>query len=210
MRHWKLLEAMTQQGITPSRTVPACQSAQPDQYGNEATDKLVGGFPGAMEHQVRPIVNPSDAGMSAVHAGVGVAHLGRFRALAGASRGFGRGLWARPHRCSILSRSARVAVARKNTSIQEPKVTKMTMTKFHVLAIAVGLLPAISGSSFAAPQSRHASSTHSQGAVKENRGIVTSPSRVPAFDPRGTSAYPFGPGVNFPYLDRPYGDPDHW
>jgi hypothetical protein len=33
---------------------------------------------------------------------------------------------------------------------------------------------------------------------------------VPAFDPRGTSAYPFGPGVNFPYLDRPYGDPDHW
>jgi hypothetical protein len=138
MRHWKLLEAMTQQGITPSRTVPACQFAQPDQYGNEATDKLVGGFPGAMEHQVRAIVNPSDAGMSAVHAGVGVAHLGRFRALAGASRAFGRGLWARPHRCSILSRSARVAVARQNTSIQEPKVTKMTMTKFHVLAIAVG------------------------------------------------------------------------
>jgi hypothetical protein len=35
-------------------------------------------------------------------------------------------------------------------------------------------------------------------------------SRVPAFDPRGTSAYPFGPGINFPYPDRPYGDPDHW
>ena len=34
--------------------------------------------------------------------------------------------------------------------------------------------------------------------------------RVPAFDPRGTSAYPFGPGINFPYPDRPYGDPDHW
>jgi hypothetical protein len=163
-----------------------------------------------MEHHVRAIVNPSDAGMSAVHARVGVAHLGRFRALAGTSRGFGRGLRARPHRCSILSRSARVAVARQNTSKREPKVIKMTTTKFHVMAIAVALLLAISGSSFAAPQSRHASSTHSQGAVKENRGVVTSPSRVPAFDPRGTSAYPFGPGVNFPYPDRPYGDPDHW
>ena len=36
-------------------------------------------------------------------------------------------------------------------------------------------------------------------------------SRVPPFDyRRGTSEYPFGPGYNFPYPDRPYGDPDHW
>jgi hypothetical protein len=35
-------------------------------------------------------------------------------------------------------------------------------------------------------------------------------SRVPAFDPRGTSAYPFGPGINFPYPDRPYGDSSRW
>jgi hypothetical protein len=35
-------------------------------------------------------------------------------------------------------------------------------------------------------------------------------SRVPPFDPRGTSDYPWGPGYNFPYPDRPYGDPDHW
>jgi hypothetical protein len=36
-------------------------------------------------------------------------------------------------------------------------------------------------------------------------------SRVPQFDYRqGTSEYPFGPGYNFPYPDRPYGDPDHW
>jgi hypothetical protein len=35
-------------------------------------------------------------------------------------------------------------------------------------------------------------------------------SRVPAFDYRnGTSEYPFGPGYNLPYRDRPYGDPDH-
>ena len=36
-------------------------------------------------------------------------------------------------------------------------------------------------------------------------------SRVPQFDyRRGTSNYPFGPGYNFPYPDRPYGDPDYW
>ena len=36
-------------------------------------------------------------------------------------------------------------------------------------------------------------------------------SPVPQFDyRRGTSNYPFGPGYNFPYPDRPYGDPDHW
>ena len=34
---------------------------------------------------------------------------------------------------------------------------------------------------------------------------------VPQFDYRhGTSEYPYGPGYNFPYPDRPYGDPDHW
>jgi hypothetical protein len=35
-------------------------------------------------------------------------------------------------------------------------------------------------------------------------------SQVPPFDPRGTSEYPWGSGYNFPYPDRPYGDPDHW
>src|SRR5262249_9650374 len=34
-------------------------------------------------------------------------------------------------------------------------------------------------------------------------------SRIPAFA-RGTSAYPWGPGHNFPYPDRPYGDPDRY
>src|SRR5262245_65883815 len=97
--------------------------------------------------------------MSAVLAGVGVAHLGRFRAFAGTSRDSGRGLRARPHRCSILSRSARAAVARQNTSKREHKVTKMTVTRFHVMALVVGLLLATSGSSFAAPQSRQASNT---------------------------------------------------
>ena len=78
----------------------------------------------------------------------------------------------------------------------------MTMTRFHVVAIAAGLLLAILEPSFAAHQTRHPSGTHSRGEVKESPGVVTSPyesSRVPAFDgSRGTSAYPFGPGVNFP------------
>src|SRR5262245_12382117 len=111
------LEAAGGNDVAGNYTLADC--AQPDRLNNEATDKLVGGFSGAMEHHVRPVVNPSDAGMSAVLAGLGVAHLGRFRALAGTSRGFGRGLRTRPHRCSILSRSARVGVARQNTSKRE-------------------------------------------------------------------------------------------
>jgi len=79
-----------------------------------------------------------------------------------------------------------------------------------VVAIVAGLLLAISGQSFAAPKSRHASAKTAHGAATENSGALNYPSRVPAFDPRGTSAYPFGPGINFPYPDRPYGDPDHW
>ena len=86
------------------------------------------------------------------------------------------------------------------------------MTRFHVVAIAAALLVLISGPSFAAHQSRHPSSTQTQGALKKNRGLVPPPSsRVPAFDyRRGTSDYPFGPGINFPYPDRPYGDPNRW
>ena len=91
---------------------------------------------------------------------------------------------------------------------------EMAMTRFHVVAIASGLLVPISGPSFSAHQSRHPSSTQSQGAVKKNRGLVPPPynsSRVPAFDyRRGTSDYPFRPGINLPYPDRPYGDPDRW
>jgi hypothetical protein len=52
----------------------------------------------------------------------------------------------------------------------------------------------------------HQSGLHSFALAPERR-----PSRVPQFDYRhGTSEYPYGPGYNFPYPDRPYGDPDHW
>jgi hypothetical protein len=83
----------------------------------------------------------------------------------------------------------------------------MTITRLLGVAIAVGLLLANSVTSSGARQSRHLSGAHAQASVKEDRGIVSYPSRVPAFDPRGSSAYPFGPGINFPYPDRPYGDP---
>jgi hypothetical protein len=57
-------------------------------------------------------------------------------------------------------------------------------------------------------------SEHSVGALDEKSAVVTrsyDSSRVPAFDyRRGTSDYPFGLGYNFPYPDRPYGDPGHW
>ena len=86
----------------------------------------------------------------------------------------------------------------------------MAITKLHVVATVAVLLLAIFGTSSAARQSQRPSGTHNQAAVKESRGVVSSPSRVPAYDPNGTSRYPFGPGVNFPYPDRPYGDPDHW
>jgi len=44
----------------------------------------------------------------------------------------------------------------------------------------------------------------------ESNANASYPSRVPPFDYRGSSSYPWGAGYNFPYPDRPYGDPDHW
>lgn len=86
----------------------------------------------------------------------------------------------------------------------------VTISRLLSAAIAAGLLLAISGTSSAARQTRHLPGTHAQASVKEDRGAVSYPSRVPAFAPTGTSAYPFGPGINFPYPDRPYGDPSRW
>jgi hypothetical protein len=85
------------------------------------------------------------------------------------------------------------------------------LVRVHVVVLA-GLSLPISGGSFAAQQSRHPSGLHFRSAAK-NQGVIASPSnasRVPRFDYRGSSKYPWGPGYNFPYPDRPYGDPDHW
>jgi hypothetical protein len=86
---------------------------------------------------------------------------------------------------------------------EEPNGTTVMMRRLLGVAIAAGLLLAISGTSSGARQSRHLSGTHAQASGKVDRGVVS-------YDPRGTSAYPFGPGINFPYPDRPYGDPDKW
>ena len=84
----------------------------------------------------------------------------------------------------------------------------VVLTRFHYLTIAFALLLSISGMSFAAQGSRH-----SRSAVVNNHSVTTSradASRMPAFAPGGTSSYPYGPGINFPYPDRPYGDPDRY
>ena len=82
------------------------------------------------------------------------------------------------------------------------------LTRFHFLTLAFALLLSISGASFAAQGSRH-----SRSAAVKHHSVTTSPadvSRMPAFAPGGTSRYPYGPGINFPYPDRPYGDPDRY
>jgi len=84
----------------------------------------------------------------------------------------------------------------------------VVLTRFYILTLAFALLLLISGASFASQGSRH-----SRSAVVKNHSVATSRadvSRMPAFAPGGTSRYPYGPGINFPYPDRPYGDPDRY
>jgi hypothetical protein len=84
----------------------------------------------------------------------------------------------------------------------------VVLSRFHILTLAFALLLSISGASFAAQGSRH-----SRSPVVKNHSATTSRadvSRTPAFVPGDTSRYPYGPGVNFPYPDRPYGDPGRW
>ena len=79
------------------------------------------------------------------------------------------------------------------------------LTRAHIVTLAFALLLSISGASFAAQGSRHSRSMVKNHSVETSRADV---SRIPAIYPRGTSSYPWGPGHNFPYPDRPYGDPD--
>jgi hypothetical protein len=84
----------------------------------------------------------------------------------------------------------------------------VVLTRFHILTLAFAVLLSISGTTFAAQGSRH-----SRSAVVKHHSVTTSRadvSRMPAFAPGGTSRYPYGPGINFPYSDRPYGDPGRW
>jgi hypothetical protein len=79
------------------------QFAQPDRCGHEATGKLIGDFCCAMDHHIRAFLNSIGAGVSAVLADLGLAHLGRFRAFtfAGTSHGFGCGPQPCPRRARL-------------------------------------------------------------------------------------------------------------
>ncbi len=74
----------------------------------------------------------------------------------------------------------------------------------HIATITA--LIAISGVTFGTDQTtRPPLNKEHKGALKKNRS-----SRPPSFDyRRGSSNWPYGPGYNFPYPDRPYGDPGH-
>jgi hypothetical protein len=84
--------------------------------------------------------------------------------------------------------------------------------KMIVAPALAGSLLLMTGFDPAAAASRHhASSGHSRSAAARSYNAVPDAPRSPRLDYRyGTSAYPYGPGANFPYPDRPYGDPDHW
>jgi hypothetical protein len=87
----------------------------------------------------------------------------------------------------------------------------MKISRYHVaaMAVAIALCVAMTASSFAA-QRRHADR---QASVKRDRTVTQpahDPSRLPPYHAQGTSRYPWGPGYNLPYPDRPYGAPDRW
>ena len=92
------------------------------------------------------------------------------------------------------------------------------MMKFHTLAIAAGVLLAISGPSLAAQRTHQKSDTRATTAVESQSRATKSGgsanwrdgSAMSPYSPSGTSAYPWGRGYNFPYPDRPYGDPGRW
>ena len=66
---------------------------------------------------------------------------------------------------------------------------KMTMTRFHVVAIAAGLLLAVSGPTFAAKRTLQKSDTKS---------AVKSQSRAAKFPYPYSRDDPYAPGVNWP------------
>ena len=72
--------------------------------------------------------------------------------------------------------------------------TRMTMTRFHVVAIAAGLLLAVSGPSFAA---KRISDTKS-AAKPQSRATKSSGSTI---RPYSRTPDPYAPGVNWPKSD---------
>jgi hypothetical protein len=114
---------------------------------------------------------------------------------------------------SKIAQAARVGATQ--IRVKDNNVRRSPMT--HPMKIIVA--PALAGSLLLmtgfdpakAATRHHASSEHSRSAATRSFNAVPDTPRSPRLDYRyGTSAHPYGPGVNFPYPDRPYGDPDHW
>src|SRR5262249_20458143 len=111
---------------------------------------------------------------------------------------------------TFLVCSANLVADEAPVLIRTGVTTMWPKTKIAIVALAFGLLLPISGASFAAQQSRHSSSLHSPSAVVKHHSVMTSRAEASRAFARGTSAYPWGPRYNFPYRDRPYGDPDRY
>jgi hypothetical protein len=79
---------------------------------------------------------------------------------------------------------------------------RAAIAKIGLITVVAALLFALSEPSVAARKSRKPADK----ALTQRSGQTP----VPAYDPQGTSRYPYGPGKNFPYPDRPYGDPGRW
>lgn len=79
-------------------------------------------------------------------------------------------------------------------------VTRMTMTRFHVVAIAAGLLLAVSGPSFAAKrtlQKPAGSTAKSQSRAIKSGGSAIRPNSGDPY-PYSRDPDPYAPGVNWP------------
>jgi hypothetical protein len=87
------------------------------------------------------------------------------------------------------------------------------MKTLSILTAAAGIVLAISGPSLAASRTHkqhQLPSTEAYSSYARDNSFSRQYSDPYSFAPGGTSAYPFGPGRNLPYNDRPYGNPDNW
>jgi hypothetical protein len=105
-------------------------------------------------------------------------------------------------RTTVTGNSARDR-ARKGERIfaEISAAMKITMARFHVVAIAAGLLLAVSGPSFAAKRTLQKSDTKStvksqSRAIKSNGSAIRPHSRDPY--PYSRDPDPYAPGVNWP------------
>ncbi len=73
--------------------------------------------------------------------------------------------------------------------------TKVTMTRFHAVAIAAGLLLALSGPSLAAKRT-----AKSQASATKSSGSANRPYSRDQY-PRSRDSDPYAPGVNWPKSD---------